>query len=223
MMFVLELKEVSQRVPDGSGYRSVLEAVNLQVAASELCFLRGPSGSGKTTTLALAGVLLSPSSGEVWIEGAAASRLRDNFRAALRKDKIGLVLQAASFLEDLPLLDNVLLGYIPRGVPEAVRASAQALMDEFGIAARQEQPVRSLSGGERQRAAIVRALLTEPSLLLLDEPTAYLDAEHASAMLAILVKLRAAGKAIVVATHDPRLTHPQARELRLENKRIVDE
>lgn len=199
------VRHVVKRIWDGREKRTVVDDVSFDLARGELAVLRGPSGSGKTTLLAIVGAMLSPSSGEVHLDGEATSRLRDAHRASIRRRKVGFVFQDLQLIEGLTALENVLLPRVPDGVRPADEARATGLFERFGIGPLAHTDVRRLSGGERQRVALARALIGDPSLLVLDEPTAHLDDAHAKSIVALLASLANDGRALLVATHDPRL------------------
>lgn len=197
--------DLVKRVRDGRERRTVIDHVSFALARGELALLRGPSGSGKTTLLALVGALLSPTSGEVWLDGEATSRLRDEQRAELRRRKVGFVFQDVQLLDGLDARENVLLPCVPDGIAEAIESRADELLARFGVANVAGVPARSLSGGERQRVGLARALIADPSLLLLDEPTAHVDDARAESIVRDLAALALEGRALLVATHDPRV------------------
>jgi putative ABC transport system ATP-binding protein len=201
----LQITEASVRIADGRQRRTLLDAVSLSLDAGEIALVRGPSGSGKTTLLGLAALMLAPSSGEVWLHGAPTSRYRDAAKAKARRESIGLVFQEFELLPGLTALENVLLPAAPLGPTPAHQARALSLLEQFGIAALARNKTQSLSGGERQRLALARALLMSPTLLLLDEPTAHLDAARVSILTAQLRELASTGIAILACTHDARL------------------
>jgi putative ABC transport system ATP-binding protein len=215
-----------KRVRDGRGRRTVIDGVTFDLARGELVVLRGPSGSGKTTLLALVGAMLSPTSGEVLLDGEPTSRLRDAHRAQARlldgeptsrlrdahraqtrRAKVGFVFQDLQLVDAMSARENVLLPKVPDGVTPKDEARADALLARFGVAGTSAR-ARALSGGERQRVALARALLLDPPILLLDEPTAHLDDAHARAIAAELAGLAADRdhpRAVLVATHDARI------------------
>ena len=202
----LSARAVSKRVHDGRTRREVLRAITLDVARGELVVVRGPSGSGKTTLLGVLGGMLLPTSGEVRLDGEPISRLRDHQRAAVRRAKIGYVFQEFALIDRMSAIDNVLLPLVPAGgVSREATSRALAVLSRLGIDALAESPVQVLSGGERQRVALARALVAEPSVLLLDEPTAHLDAERAAILLNDLARLVSQGAAVVIAHTDPRV------------------
>ena len=155
--------------------------------------------------LALLGGMLLPSAGEVFLEGTAVSRLRETLRARQRRQKVGYLFQDLALVAGLSVLDNVLLPLVPDGVSKADEEKALLRLQELGLRDRAEARVDGLSGGERQRVALARALITDPVLLLLDEPTAHLDGPRSAALVDRIFALAADGRAIVIATHDPRL------------------
>jgi putative ABC transport system ATP-binding protein len=199
------VKNVSKRVWDGRERRLVLEDVTFDVARGEVVVIRGPSGSGKTTLLAIVGAMLSPTTGEVHIDGEATSRLREAHRAEVRRKKVGFVFQDLQLVDALDARANVLLPRVPDGIGPDDEKRAEALLERFGVASIAHTKARSLSGGERQRVALARALVNDPALLVLDEPTAHLDDERALSIVAELERLAADGRAVLVATHDARI------------------
>jgi putative ABC transport system ATP-binding protein len=200
------IRNVVKRIWDGRERRTVLDDVSFEIARGELVVVRGPSGSGKTTLLAIVGAMLSPSSGEVHLDGEPTSRLREAHRAEVRRRKVGFVFQDLQLVDGLSSRENVLLPRIPDGVRPEDEARATALLERFGLAALANVDAKSLSGGERQRVALARALINDPPLLVLDEPTAHLDDARARSIAEELAALVAQEtRAVLVATHDPRL------------------
>jgi putative ABC transport system ATP-binding protein len=202
----LSARQLTKRYPDGSARRTVVDSIELSIEPGELVVLAGPSGSGKTTLLGMLGGMIAPTSGDVLVHGESIVHLRDRHRTELRRRHVGFVFQELSLLSDRTVLDNVLLPLIPTGRPTlADRARAEARLRSFGLGARMGAMARELSGGERQRAAWARALIRDPRIVLLDEPTAHLDAASVDTLLATLSELVHEGRAIVCTTHDPRL------------------
>lgn len=207
MSVLVEAREVSKRYVDGDRVVRALDAVSLSIEAGEWVVLRGPSGSGKTTLLGMLGGMIAPTSGDVLFEGESIVRLREHHRAELRRTKLGFVFQGLALVPEMSVLENVLLPLVPDGgtgkddEQRALAALAKMGLDRGKALAR----ASLLSGGERQRAAIVRALVREPKLLLLDEPTAHLDRQNAEELLTLLADQKAAGRTLVISTHDPRV------------------
>jgi putative ABC transport system ATP-binding protein len=181
-----------------------LRDVSLTVAAGQVALLRGPSGSGKSTLLALVAGHLRPTEGDVRVLGERVGRLPDALAARFRARHLGFVFQRDHLLEDRSALENVIVPLVPGGLTlRAAAEKARAALERFGIATRAAERVRNLSGGERQRVAIARAVVNDPALVLADEPTAHLDEALTRGFLEVLGELRAEGRTVVVATHDP--------------------
>jgi putative ABC transport system ATP-binding protein len=204
-----EARDLTKRVGDGRERRTVIRSVSLRIARRELVVLRGPSGSGKTTLLALMGGMLSPTSGQVFLDGEPTSRLRDAHRAEVRRHKVGFVFQDNQLVSGMSARENILLPCVPDGVRSRDEQLADSLLERFALCAVAGSKAEALSGGERQRTAIARALMRDPPLLLLDEPTAHLDDARAHLLLDTLVALAAEGRALLIATHDQRLVHAE--------------
>jgi putative ABC transport system ATP-binding protein len=199
------IRHVVKRIRDGEERRTVLDDVSFDLGRGELVVVRGPSGSGKTTLLAIVGAMLSPTSGEVHLDGEATSRLRESHRAEVRRRKVGFVFQDLQLVDGLTARQNVLLPRVPDGVRPEDERRADELLERFGLTSIAGGNVRGLSGGERQRVALARALMNDPPLLVLDEPTAHLDDARAAAIALDLEAVTGEGRAILVATHDARL------------------
>jgi putative ABC transport system ATP-binding protein len=205
----VEARDLTKRVRDGHLLRTVIDRVSVVVARGELVVLRGPSGSGKTTLLALLGAMLSPTSGEVLVDGEATSRLRDAQRADVRRNKVGFMFQDHQLIDAMSVRENVLLPSFPDGIRADDVRRADALLERFAMRHLASSAASALSGGERQRVALARALVRDPPLVLLDEPTAHLDDERARSVAEILADLAAEGRALVVASHDSRISGVQ--------------
>jgi putative ABC transport system ATP-binding protein len=199
------VRNVVKRIWDGRDKRTVLDDVSFDLARGELVAVRGPSGSGKTTLLAIVGAMLSPTSGEVHLDGEPTSRLREGHRAEVRRRKVGFVFQDLQLVDGLTSRQNILLPRVPDGVRPEDERRATELLERFGLAAQADVDARKLSGGERQRVALARALINDAPLLVLDEPTAHLDDARAASIADELASVAREGRAVLVATHDPRL------------------
>lgn len=180
--------------------------LNLDIETGQLTCLRGPSGSGKTTLLALIGCLARPTVGRISLDGEPLSGLPERFMAEVRRRTFGFVFQRFNLIRGLTLLDNVMLPAYPEAPPHGVlRARALGLLERFGLGNLAGQRVEWLSGGEAQRTAICRALINEPRVLIADEPTANLDSHLSTEFMAIAAELVAAGKTLILSSHDPRV------------------
>jgi len=210
---------------DGPDRRTILDHLDLDVAAGEVVTISGDSGSGKSTLLTVAGLLRRSDSGEVTIDGSEASGLSERRRTALRRDHIAFVYQSANLLPALTAIEQLqLVGHIRGQRPSATRDRAQALLDDLGLGARAHQVPAQLSGGERQRVGIARALIAEPRVLIADEPTASLDPERAESVAELLATAaRERGIATLVVAHDDATRRHADRHLRLRDGTLTEE
>ena len=208
----------------GTGRRrvGVLQDVSLEVAPGERILLEGPSGSGKTTLLGVAAGLLTPQAGEALLVGQPLALMSPSQRSRLRARHVGFVFQRANLLEGLTVLDNVVLTARLAGSPGAeARRAAHAVLERLGLGELAHRYPRELSGGEEQRAAVARAVVHRPSVVLADEPTGSLDRAAGEAVLRELTELATAcGSAVVMATHDARLAVFAERRIRLNRGRL---
>jgi putative ABC transport system ATP-binding protein len=218
MAIKLQLEDVSRTFQDGGTTLTVLSKLSLQVKENELIAVMGPSGSGKSTFLSIAGALLTPTSGEVFIGGEAVSGLKAKQLAELRLRKIGFIFQSANLIPYLKVEEQLLLIAKLAGLrKEEARIRAKSLLERLGLSHRSRFYPSRLSGGEKQRVAIARALMNKPDVLFADEPTASLDAERGAAVLKMLAEeVRAEGRATVMVTHDERVLSYCDRVLYLE-------
>lgn len=202
---MIELAAVTKTFNAGraSEYQA-LRGIDLAIEAGRVTALSGPSGSGKTTLLALVGCLARPSSGRIRLAGEDISALPERFLADLRLRRFGFVFQRFNLIPGLSALDNILLPAYPLGLPyTSLLDRAREVMAGLAIDRHAKTRVDWLSGGEVQRVAIARALINDPPVIIADEPTAHLDTALSLEFLAQLERLKAAGKTIIIASHDP--------------------
>ncbi|GAA5078243.1 ABC transporter ATP-binding protein [Streptomyces similanensis] len=203
----LVLDDVTLTYPDGEGRLTALDRVGLAVPAGSLTAVVGPSGSGKSSLLAVAATLITPDGGRVCVAGTATAGLSAAERAVLRRRSIGIVFQQPNLLPSLTAAEQLevmaRLDGRRTAARRAARGRARELLAAVGLADRADRRPHQLSGGQRQRVNIARALMNEPSVLLVDEPTSALDHERGAAVLDLLVRLtRDRGTATVLVTHD---------------------
>ncbi len=221
---MIDVRDVSRVYRRGVDVVHALERVSLHIPGGRFVALMGPSGSGKSTLLNLLAGLDRPDAGEVVVAGQALSGLDEDGLAAWRARHVGLVFQFYNLLPVLSALENVELPLLLTDLPRAERRrQAEIALAAVGLAARQRHRPQQLSGGEQQRVAIARAIVTDPDLLVADEPTGDLDAKSAVDILTLLRELnRAFEKTVVMVTHDPRAERFVDTVIRLDKGVLVD-
>lgn len=191
-----------------------LDMVNISIAKGAMVCLKGPSGSGKSTLLSIIGCIYPPTSGRAVIAGKQLSRLPDRFLTIHRRQTIGFIFQQFNILPKLSVLENIMLPLMPLGIsPQKRLAMAEPLLERFGIGHRRNFPAGEISGGELQRVAIARALINNPPIIIADEPTAHLDSKLSRDFLQSMRELKAEGKTIIIASHDPLVTEDDGVEM----------
>ncbi|MFZ3383664.1 MAG: ABC transporter ATP-binding protein [Candidatus Methanoperedens sp.] len=195
-----------------------LRGIDINIERGEFVALMGPSGSGKSTLLNMIGLLDTPTSGEIVIDGVEVSTLDENEMADFRLRKMGFVFQFFSLLKELNSLENVAL---PMIMDDRKYDHAASLLELVGIGDRADHSPSELSGGQQQRVAIARALANEPAILLADEPTANLDTESSNQIVDIFRELNEKGQTIVMVTHEPELGEKADRIIRIKDGKVV--
>ncbi len=218
---MIRLENVSKRYKRGNETVHALDTVSLDVAEGRLALLCGPSGSGKTTLINLCAGLAAPTSGAVYVADNPVHTMRQAERAAMRARQVAVVFQLFHLTPYLSAYENVLLPMLTQQVSGAPQR-ARALMDELRITHRARHRPGEMSTGERQRCALARALLTNPAVILADEPTGNLDVESATVVLAALDARRRAGATILLVSHQPMDSVKPDVMFRLEAGKLVD-
>ncbi|MHC4064546.1 MAG: ABC transporter ATP-binding protein [Planctomycetota bacterium] len=226
---LLQAKEVFKSYILGRSPLHVLRGASLDVQAGEFVAVMGASGSGKSTLLHIMGALDLPDKGRVLFKGRSVFDLPGGARERLRNTEVGFIFQFYHLLPELNVFENILLPHmVGHSVPgwwrtgRRARRSAEEVMDSVGLSARARHRPNELSGGERQRAAIARAIVTSPRLLLADEPTGNLDRATGKEILAVLARLNQRGQTIVMVTHDPQVAGLAHRVVELVDGRMKE-
>jgi putative ABC transport system ATP-binding protein len=222
---VVRMEKVSRIYRHGGIEVAALREVDLEIRRGEFAALVGPSGSGKTTLLNLVGGLDSPTSGRIWIGDVETTRLSKAQLADVRLRHIGFVFQEYNLIPVLSALENVEYVMLLQGVPERERhARAKALLKDLGLEGLEHRRPAELSGGQQQRVAVARAIVSEPLIVLPDEPTANLDSVAGAALLDLMRALNEKkGVTFVFSTHDPMVMQRARRIIRMRDGRIVPE
>ena len=220
---LLELERVS-RVYGEEVEVYALREVSLQIMPGDFMSIVGPSGSGKSTMLGLLGVLDLPTSGTIRIAGQDVSKLQDATRSRLRGDSIGFVFQQFHLIPHLTALGNVETALLYRDMrPKQRRERAFAALEELGLGPRADHRPVQMSGGEQQRVALARAIVTDPLMILADEPTGALDSANAAHVLEIFKGLESPERAVVMVTHDPTVASTAHRKVSMRDGEIVSD
>ena len=206
-MAVIEIQELSKLYGFGDATTVALDEVNLSIEKGEFIAVMGPSGSGKTTLMNMLGLLDRPTHGTYKLNGRNVSRLTKNKRAKVRRDNIGFIFQSFNLLSKLTVIENVALplAYKRTGQTKRLKA-AERVLEQVGLQDRDSYLPTQLSGGQLQRAAIARALVNNPSIIIADEPTGNLDSVSARVVMELLSDVHKLGNTVIMVTHNPSLT-----------------
>ncbi len=224
-MKIVECIEVKKSYRQGEIEVHALRDVSLAIEKGEFTAVAGPSGSGKTTLLNLVGGLDASDAGSIMVDGNAFDQMSPSRLANLRLHKIGFVFQAYNLIPVLSAAENVEFVMLLQGVSARERQQrAKTILDDVGLADKYDRRPSELSGGQQQRVAVARAIVSNPSIVLADEPTASLDSENGHAVMALLSRIaKEQDRSVLAVTHDPRTLSYADRVVRIEDGRIVGE
>ena len=220
---IVTLKNVKKIYKTGDSVITALDTTNVSFETNKLTLIMGPSGSGKTTLLSILGFVIYPTSGDVFYKETHVNNLKESDLAQLRLHEIGFVFQQFNLIEPLNALENVMQPLILQGITkkEAIVRASRAL-EEVGLSTKMKTLPKRLSGGQKQRVAIARALVTNPAMILCDEPTASLDAKSATSIMQELKTLASKNKAVIIVTHDLRLRKYADKVIYVEEGKVSD-
>jgi putative ABC transport system ATP-binding protein len=221
---MINIENLTKRYAMGGEVVRALDGVTFEIAAGELTAVIGPSGSGKSTLMNIIGCLDTPDDGRYMLDGTDVSRLRDNALADIRNRKIGFIFQQFNLIQKLNAFENVELPLIYQGVAlQERRQRAREALALVGLENRTEHRPQELSGGQQQRVAIARALVTQPKLLLADEPTGNLDSKSSREIMRLLHDLHGDGNTILVITHNDSIANEMGRTIRILDGKVVED
>jgi putative ABC transport system ATP-binding protein len=218
---MIELDGVTKIYGNGEVKVRALGPVDLLIEEGDFVAIMGPSGSGKSTMMNILGCLDVPSIGRYTLDGIDVSKLRDNKLAAIRNTRIGFVFQSFNLIARTSALRNVELPLVYAGIRNNRRNGAMAALERVGLGERAEHMPNELSGGQQQRVAVARALVTNPAIILADEPTGNLDTTSTVEIMRLLTELNDAGRTIVLITHEPEVAEFAKRVVELRDGNIV--
>lgn len=201
-----------------------LSEISVEILYRQSTILAGPSGSGKTTLLSLIGLMSRPSSGRITVLDKETTLLSENFRTEFRRRHMGFIFQQFQLITDLTVKDNLDIVLYPEGMSfDTIRQRRNSLLERFGLTAKIAEKASVLSGGEQQRLAIARALMNDPEILLVDEPTAHLDTALSKTVITLFQDLKKDGKTLIIASHDPLILDSglSERVIHLRDGRII--
>ncbi len=223
MSTMLEVKNVTKQYGEGEARVVALDGVSLSAGKGDFIAIMGPSGCGKSTLLNVIGGLERLSTGEVELEGERIDNLDENQFVGTRRGKIAYVFQQFHLLSSLTAIENVMLPLVLAGNNTDHRDEAMQILKKVGLEKRAAHRPSQLSGGEQQRVAIARALVSNPSLLLADEPTGNMDQKTSKEILEMFTRLNQEGQTIIIVTHDPAVARLAGRIVFLQDGRVVED
>ena len=220
---MIQVKDAKKWIQNGARRVEILRGISLEIPAGQFVAIVGASGSGKSTLLGLLAGLDTPSEGEIWLDGVPIHNLEETELASVRGRKIGFVFQYYQLIQTLTALENVLLPY-ELNVEGNGLEPAQRLLSEVGLGERMDHYPVQLSGGEQQRVALARAFVTQPPIVMADEPTGNLDSTNGKIVLDLLLERnRRSGTTLVLVTHDPEVAARADRRIVLKDGLIVED
>jgi putative ABC transport system ATP-binding protein len=218
---VIEFENIVKNYQIGTVIVRALRSVSLEINRNEYVAIMGPSGSGKSTLMNIVGCLDTPTKGSYILNGTDVSKMDDDRLAEIRNKEIGFIFQTFNLLPRYTALENVMLPLIYAGVPKAERERlAKATLEQVSLSDRMTHKPNELSGGQRQRVAIARALVSNPSIILADEPTGNLDSKTSADIMALLDEIHANGNTVIVVTHEEDIARHSHRIIRLMDGEI---
>lgn len=221
---MIELTDIRRSYSMGGETLHALDGVNLSIGTNEYIAIIGSSGSGKSTLMNIMGCLDSPSGGQYQLDGEDVSEFTGKQLAAVRNRKIGFIFQSFNLLPRVDTLHNVMQPLVYQRVPYRERKKrAKAILQRVGLGERMGHLPNELSGGQRQRVAIARALVTQPAILLADEPTGNLDSATTEEILGLFDELHQEGQTLVMVTHEPEIAERCHRQVRLKDGQVVED
>lgn len=221
---LIKLRDITKIYKLGNVEVKAVNGINLDISANEYVAIVGPSGSGKSTLMNIIGCLDSPTFGEYYLNGEEVSRLSDDRLAEIRNSTIGFIFQGFDLLPRLTALENVELPLIYKGLSKKERyAKGMEALEKVGLQDRMHHRPNELSGGQQQRVAIARALVTNPSLILADEPTGNLDSKSGLEIINLLQQLHEQGNTVILITHDSNIAGMARRLVSIHDGQIVED
>ncbi len=219
---MIQLQDISRTYASDEVQTTALGGIDLLIEPGEFVAVMGPSGCGKSTLLNVLGTIDRPTGGRYLFEGEDIARAPEPALARLRRDRLGFVFQSFNLIDELTVAENIALGLAYRAMPgRDKRARVDEAMDRVGIAHRRAHYPHQLSGGQQQRAAVARAIVGDPRLILADEPTGNLDSENGAQIMEMLSRLNADGATIVMVTHSPAHADAAKRVVHMLDGRVL--